>query len=102
MRTFWQPVFLARELAPGHTVSLRIMGEDLVLARDASGRPRAGSYPTEEYLGLVFAFLGGGEPPPLPRYPDFETDGVFETGSYVRDCNFFNNVENQVDPVHVA
>ena len=40
---------------------------------------KIGGYPTEEYLGLVFAWLGGGEPPPLPRYPDFERfEGVVE------------------------
>src|SRR6266516_7652178 len=27
------------------------------------------SYPLQEYLGLIFAYLGEGEPPPLPRYP---------------------------------
>jgi 5,5'-dehydrodivanillate O-demethylase oxygenase subunit len=73
-------------------------------AEDASfpGKVRIRSYPTQEYLGLVFAYLGEGEPPPLPRYLDFETEGVLESFSYVRDCNFFNNVENQVDPVHVG
>jgi phenylpropionate dioxygenase-like ring-hydroxylating dioxygenase large terminal subunit len=60
------------------------------------------SYPTQEYLGLVFAYLGEGEPPPFPRYPDLEDDGVLESKRYRRDCNFFNNMENQCDPVHVA
>src|SRR5919199_1925748 len=47
-------------------------------AEDASFPPkvRIASYPTEEYLGLIFAYLGEGEAPPLPRYPDFEPDGV--------------------------
>lgn len=43
-------------------------------------------YPTEEYLGLIFAYLGAGDPPTLPRYPDFEVGGVVDTklraGSY--------------------
>ena len=60
------------------------------------------SYPTRDYLGLVFAYLGEGEPPPFPRYRDLEEEGVRETSSYRRDCNFFNNLENQCDPVHVA
>ena len=60
------------------------------------------SYPTREYLGLIFAYLGEGEPPPFPRYRDLEEDGVRETSGYRRDCNFFNNLENQCDPVHVA
>jgi 5,5'-dehydrodivanillate O-demethylase oxygenase subunit len=55
-------------------------------------------YPTEEYLGFIFAYLGDGEPPPLPRYPDFETGEIW-TETYERPCNFFNNLEN--DPVHI-
>jgi len=34
------------------------------------------SYPTREYLGLIFAYLSEGEPPPFPRYRDLEADGV--------------------------
>jgi len=60
------------------------------------------SYPTCEYLGLIFTYLGEGEAPPFPRYRDLEADGIRETSSYRRDCNFFNNLENQCDPVHVA
>src|SRR5215470_17019140 len=29
-------------------------------------------YPVEEYLGLIFIYLGKGKPPPLPRYPKLE------------------------------
>ncbi len=64
---------------------------------------RIASYPVEAYLGLVFAWLGDGAPPPLPRYPDFERfDGVVEIDSYRRDCNYFQNVENALDMSHVA
>lgn len=59
---------------------------------------RIASCPTQDYLGLVFAYLGAGEPPPLPRYPSFERDGVRLTDTFVRRCNFFNNFEN--DPIH--
>jgi len=65
-------------------------------------RIKINGYPVQEYLGLVFAYLGEGDPPPLPRYPDFEAEGVHTTGTYVRDCSFFNSIENGVDPVHVA
>ncbi len=72
-------------------------------AEDPSFPPKVkiASYPTEEYLGLVFAYLGDGEPPALPRYPDFEDDGVLGTSSYVRPCNYFQNLENGLDNVHV-
>jgi len=57
------------------------------------------SYPTREYLGLVFAYLGEGHAPEFPRYADFEKDGVIWVETYMRPCNFFNNLEN--DPVHI-
>ncbi|MBM2811832.1 MAG: Rieske 2Fe-2S protein [Chloroflexi bacterium] len=59
-------------------------------------------YPVEEYLGLIFVYLGDGEPPPFPRYPLFEEDGVRTATTYRRDCNYYNSIENGVDPVHVA
>ena len=60
------------------------------------------SYPTREYVGLIFAYLGEGEPPEFPRYADLEDEGILDSREYRRDCNFFNNIENQCDPVHVA
>jgi 5,5'-dehydrodivanillate O-demethylase len=71
-------------------------------AEDPSFPPkvRIRSYPTAEYLGLVFVYLGEGEAPPLPRYPEFEAEGVLGASSYVRPCNYFNSLDN--DPIHVA
>jgi 5,5'-dehydrodivanillate O-demethylase len=60
------------------------------------------SYSTQEYLGLIFAFLGEGEAPPFPRYPELEDEGVLEvTEPVVWPCNYFNRLENSADPVHV-
>jgi len=59
---------------------------------------RIRSYPTREYLGFIFAYLGEGEPPAFPRYPDYEKGEIW-TEKYERPCNFFNNLEN--DPVHI-
>ena len=59
------------------------------------------SYPTQEYLGLVFAYLGDGAAPPFPRYPQLETEGVVDVSSYIRHCNYFNTLENGVDQAHV-
>ena len=39
LRCFWHPVFVSRELAPRRTVPLRILGEELVLYRGATGEP---------------------------------------------------------------
>jgi 5,5'-dehydrodivanillate O-demethylase len=161
LRTFWQPVYVAADLAPGRAQPIRILGEDFTLYRGEGGQPhlvafrcahrgtqlstgwvegdqircfyhgwkyngsgqctempaedasfppkvRIASYPTEEYLGLIFAYLGeaeGGDPgafrpPLLPRYPDVEGPGVVDASAYTRQCNYFNNVDNNVDPVH--
>jgi len=72
-------------------------------AEDPSFPPkvRIKSYPTEEYLGLIFAYLGEEEAPPLPRWPEFEAPGVLETSTYVRHCSYFNSLENGIDEVHV-
>jgi 5,5'-dehydrodivanillate O-demethylase len=73
-------------------------------AEDPSFPPKVTikSYPTEEYLGLIFAYLGEGDPPPLPRYPELEGEGVLEVGGYTRRCNYFNSIDNSVDEAHVA
>src|SRR5713226_7171098 len=59
-------------------------------AEDSSFPPKVKivSYPTEEYLGLIFAYLGDAEhgdtgafrPPPLPRYPDFGSLRAYWSG----------------------
>ena len=81
-------------------------------AEDAgfASKVRIKSYPTQEYLGLIFAYLADAErgdtgafgPPPLPRYPVLEADGVLDIMTYTRACNWFNNWENAPDPVHLA
>ncbi|HLH21812.1 MAG TPA: Rieske 2Fe-2S domain-containing protein [Chloroflexota bacterium] len=73
-------------------------------AEDPSFPPkvRIASYPTEEYLGLIFAYLGEGAPPPLARWPELEGEGVLEQSTYLRPCNYFNNLENMADETHIA
>jgi 5,5'-dehydrodivanillate O-demethylase oxygenase subunit len=61
------------------------------------------SYPTEEYLGLVFAYFADDPcPPPLPRFSEFEAEGVLEVETFVRACNYFNDLDNACDPLHVT
>ncbi len=57
-------------------------------------------YPTVDYKGLVFAYLGDGEPPVFPIFPELEGDGVLETISYRRNCNLTNVLDNQLDEAH--
>jgi 5,5'-dehydrodivanillate O-demethylase len=156
MRTFWQPVYRAEDLAPGRATPIRIMGEQFTLYRGEQGSPHvvafrcahrgsqlstgwvegdtlrcmyhgwrydgsgqcveqpgeeegfAGkikirSYPTEEYLGLIFAYLGDGEAPPLRRYPQMEGQGSLEVyAPEVWPCNYFNRIDNACDAAHVV
>jgi 5,5'-dehydrodivanillate O-demethylase len=61
------------------------------------------SYPVKEYLGIIFAYLGEGEPPPFRRHPDFEREGVVEAGlPEYWPCNYFNRLDNACDSAHVA
>jgi 5,5'-dehydrodivanillate O-demethylase oxygenase subunit len=65
-------------------------------------RIRIKRYPVREYLDLVFAYLGDGEPPDFPRFPQLEGDGVLETDyPSVIPCSYFNRIENSVDEVHI-
>lgn len=63
---------------------------------------RIRGFPTHEYLGLIFAYLGEGEPPPFRTFKEFEDHGVLKVGvAEVWPCNFFNRCENTVDTIHV-
>lgn len=64
-------------------------------------RVKIPSYPTREYLGLVFAFLGEGEPPKFREYPDFKIPGVIVTDPpEVIPCSFWNRLDNDLS--HIA
>ena len=64
---------------------------------------RIASYPTQEYLGLIWAYLGPGEPPPFRRFPQLEVEAEdivrITMGGNVQRFNYTNNLEN--DPAHV-
>jgi 5,5'-dehydrodivanillate O-demethylase len=70
---------------------------------DPSGaaRVRIGSYPVQDYLGLLFAYLGDDEAPAFPRYPDLDAPGVVVTDppEYL-PCSFWNRIDN--DAAHGA
>ena len=76
--------------------------EQAVESPGFAGKVQIPSYPVREYLGLVFAFLGTGEPPPLPHYPEFESGVVVDPVMMDVPYNFFQNMENSVDTLHVS
>jgi 5,5'-dehydrodivanillate O-demethylase oxygenase subunit len=55
------------------------------------------TYPAKEAIGLIFAYLGEGTPPPFPQWP--------KVGRFLHrhrmDCNYFQSAENILDDVHV-
>lgn len=61
-----------------------------------AAKVRLRTYPTQEYLGLVFLYFGEGDAPELPRFPEMEneTQGVRETYTYSWPCSYFNALEN--------
>ncbi|HEY7061638.1 MAG TPA: Rieske 2Fe-2S domain-containing protein [Chloroflexota bacterium] len=81
-------------------------------AEDPSFPPKVQirSYPVEEYVGLIFVYFGDAErvdtgafrPPPLPRFPELEGEGLLSSSSYVRECNYYNQLESNMDELHVA
>ena len=64
---------------------------------------RIASYPVEEYLGLVFAYLGEGAPRQLPRYPELEDDalGPLQVRAFNAPANYFQRIENDLDETHL-
>lgn len=63
---------------------------------------RIKSFPSREYLGLIFAYFGEDEAPPFPRFSHMEDDGFLEVlSTEVWPCNFFQRIDNNGDTYHV-
>lgn len=80
-------------------------GAGQCVAQPAEKRPfadkvRIGGYPTREYLGLIFAYLGDGGAPEFPRFDAYARDGFIEAKESRRDWSYFSQLENSVDEVH--
>ena len=64
---------------------------------------RLKAYTVRELGGMIWAFMGQGEPPELPNYHFLvRDDGERNFSSYVRECNYMQQVENALDPVHAT
>jgi phenylpropionate dioxygenase-like ring-hydroxylating dioxygenase large terminal subunit len=68
-----------------------------------AGKVAIRAYPTREYLGFIFAYLGEGAAPAFPRYPEIEEDNGFPLWNSKWDLphNFFQRMENDLDEAHV-
>jgi 5,5'-dehydrodivanillate O-demethylase oxygenase subunit len=61
------------------------------------------AYPTTEHLGLVWAYFGLGDAPPMNKHPDFERPGTISVGPpETWPCNVWNRFDNAPDLMHVV
>jgi phthalate 4,5-dioxygenase len=159
LRRYWQPVALSEELPEGGApLTVRIMGEDLVLFRDDQGRPgllglhcshrgtdlsygrvengglrclyhgwlydvtgcvieqpgepggganrhaiRHRAHPCLEAGGVLFTYMGPGEPPLLPNYEFLALPAEQRAVTKIfYQCNFLQGNEGNIDPVHLS
>ncbi|MEQ3549005.1 Rieske 2Fe-2S domain-containing protein [Pseudonocardia nematodicida] len=64
---------------------------------------RIRSYPCEERNGIVFAYLGAGDPPPFPAFDCFTAPDAYTFAfKGLWDCNWLQGVEGGIDPSHVS
>lgn len=64
---------------------------------------RLKAYPVRELGGMLWAYLGSGQPPELPNYHFLvRNDGERVFSDYVRECNYMQQLENALDPVHAT
>ncbi|NIO08758.1 MAG: Rieske 2Fe-2S domain-containing protein [Deltaproteobacteria bacterium] len=79
---------------------------------DQPGEPNGGdhrqsichpAYPCMEKAGLVFAYMGPGEPPLLPNYESLAApaDRRF-IRKYFQECSYLQANEGNIDPVHLS
>ena len=159
LRRYWQPAALSEELPQARPLKpVRLLGEELVLFRDAGGRLglldrhcahrgadlafgrledgglrcafhgwlfdaagrcreapaepegsrlcagiRQPSYPLAERGGVIFAYLGPGEP---PAFPDFDCFLAPQSHSFafkgLFECNWLQALEVGIDPAHAS
>ena len=61
------------------------------------------AYPCEEHAGIIFAYLGPGEPPLFPAYEPFlASPGHVLVTKIFHECNYFQANEGNLDPSHVS
>jgi 5,5'-dehydrodivanillate O-demethylase oxygenase subunit len=83
-------------------------GQCTEMPAERHGKPelvRIAGYPLHEYSGLIFAYLGEGEPPPfdLPRKDALEDPAMdISLREDVWDCNWLQQAENSLDATHVS
>jgi phenylpropionate dioxygenase-like ring-hydroxylating dioxygenase large terminal subunit len=61
------------------------------------------SFPCQEIGGVIFAYIGPGEPPLLPEYEFLHVpDNQRFVSKIHHQCNFLQSNEGNIDPVHLS
>lgn len=61
------------------------------------------AYPCKEQAGLIFTYMGQGEPPLLPAYPALQAgDGQWFVTKFFQECNYLQGNEGNLDPEHLS
>jgi phthalate 4,5-dioxygenase oxygenase subunit len=64
---------------------------------------RVASYPCQVVNGVVLAYLGPGNPPPLPRFDALRAPAPYTFAfKGLWECNWLQGVEGGIDPSHVS
>lgn len=70
---------------------------------DFKSKIRHPAYPCQEVGGLIFAYLGPGDPPLLPAYEPFSVpDSHRNVTKFYEDCNYLQGNEGNIDPAHLS
>jgi len=68
-----------------------------------AGEIKIAGYPAEDRYGIIWAYMGQGEPPLIPPYDIFvRGDGWNRTVKSYHQCNWLQVAENMVDPLHTS
>ena len=63
---------------------------------------RQPAYPCQEVGGVIFAYMGSGEPPLLPAYEVLRVPEEHRwTTKYYHECNYLQGLEGNMDSIHV-
>ncbi|HZT06501.1 MAG TPA: hypothetical protein VFC51_05685, partial [Chloroflexota bacterium] len=66
-------------------------------------RIRHTAYPCVEKNGIIFAYLGPGEPPLLPNYPPLQVDADHVVAQKLySECNYLQGNEGNIDLLHTS
>ena len=67
------------------------------------GKIRISNYPCVEKNGIIFAYMGAGDPPPFPHYDCFVAPDEYTFAfKGLWECNWLQGLEGGIDPSHVS